>query len=235
MKRIKTQCLFFLHYIATYCTNIFIDTDISMTTKLSRAYCYRIGYDSKIFNIQVLKYYSLTRIWERYIDHLFIDNMWWYIYNNNISLWQESEWLNLLHRQARNRFLLTIFELLYLIHSFLGQQFRTFQPMGLLLVFRTKNIRIFILSFRESESFRLVQHYHKQYNVCARNYQIYKKRIKITVRKFITQFRDATVNKRICFLSFRFNKNDKNALILALAQLHLSIQDEPKVVIFIAR
>ena len=60
-------------------------------------------------------------------------------------------------------------------------------------------------------------------------------RVKIAALKFITSFSDETVNKRIYFSSLWFNKNDKNARILPFIQLHLFIENEPKVVKFIAR
>ena len=58
--------------------------------------------------------------------------------------------------------------------------------------------------------------------------------LKTATRKFMTVFYDATINKK-CFLIFWFNKNDKNIHILFFVQLHVFIENEPKVVTFIAR
>ena len=45
----------------------------------------------------------------------------------------------------------------------------------------------------------------------------------------MTEFPDATINKRICFLNFWLTKSDKNIWILPFTQLHLSTGNDPKV------
>ena len=67
------------------------------------------------------------------------------------------------------------------------------------------------------------------------NSYICNRRAKIVARQFLTLFPNAAVNKRICFSSFLFNKNDKNVCILVLVQLNRSVENEPEVVRFIAR
>ena len=71
------------------------------------------------------------------------------------------------------------------------------------------NVHIFVRSFEESSSFRLTQCYHEQNNDCAQNCQIYNGIVKISARKIMTPYSNATVNKRISFLSFWFKKNYK--------------------------
>ena len=91
------------------------------------------------------------------ISDLFVDKQAIFQFIYNIPLLQGSERLNLLHRQARNLFLLTNSVLLGSKHFFKESKFRALQPTRLLHV-RTKNAQIFIKSFKESKSFRLTQY-----------------------------------------------------------------------------
>ena len=99
----------------------------------------------------------------------------------------------------------------------------------------TKTPAYFDTIFQQSENYRVTQSYREQDNDCVHNSQIYNGNVKTVALKFITQFLDATVNKRICLLNFGFNKNDKHVHVLSFVQLWLYIENEPKVVIFIAR
>ena len=85
--------------------------------------------------------------------------------------------------------------------------------------------------FQESENFHLTQRYRNRTMIVYTIFKFTIEMLKITARKFMTSF----VNKIICFLSFLFDKNDKNTRILHSVQLYRFIENEPNVVIFIAR
>ena len=92
------------------------------------------------------------------------------IYNCNVPLRRGSDRSNLLHRRARNHFLLN-FVLLRLKRPIQRSKFRPLQPTRLLRVFAKKNAHIFTRFFQESESFCLTQRYHEQGNDCVHNSQ----------------------------------------------------------------
>ena len=143
--------------------------------------------------LQVQWYYSPARI--AAINKLFVAKqvIFQYNYKRNIPRWR----LNLLHRKARNHFLLTNSVLLSSKRRFQGSKFRSFQLMRLLHVLTKKNVHILVRFFRESERFRVTQRCHEQDNDCVHNSQFCSGRVKVTARKFP----DTTVNKRTCFLS----------------------------------
>ena len=159
-----------------------------------------------------------------------------YIYKYNVTVWRESERLNLLRRQARNHFLLTHSVLLCSKHHVEGSKFHSLQPVRLLHVF-TKKRMYFYTIFTGKWKLPLTQRYHEQYSDCLHNSQIYIRRVKIKNcrTKFLRVFSDAAVNRRTRFSSFWFNKNDKNSRIVPFIQLYRFVKSEPIVVVFIAR
>ena len=102
----------------------------------------------------------------------------------------------------------------------------SFKPKRLLYVLKKK---MYIFSSDLSRKVRTSIWHNDTTNRTMIAYTIFNRTVKISARKFITPYPDATTNKRICFLSSWFNKNNKNVSILPFVQLYVSIENEPKV------
>ena len=169
----KNTMPFSFHTIFKNCTNI--STDVWMRTKFNTTCYYRVTCDSNTFTNSIILLSDENRSDKQLICRQAHTTLQ-YIYKYKIPLRRGSEWLNLLHRQARNHFANKLRDIM----------FKTSLPRIKISVASIneivtrpykKNLHIFIRSFQESESFHLMQHYHEQNNDCVHNYQIYNRRV----------------------------------------------------------